>query len=182
MKRFAIILLSIVVAITASVGVDAKVRKNRGNKAVSTQNVKRAYIKKVKSLLYYGDEGYFLTDITGDGIPELWVKYGTCEADYILDVYTYTSSGLKRILHTSAGHTGYFGYPNGDYVIALWAHMGTESHVRLTYSGNKLHEKVIYESPGEVEEYKTLDEPFFETIPFSKYNLINSENFQDRNA
>ena len=52
MKRFAIILLSIVVAITASVGVDAKVRKNRGNKAVSTQNVKRAYIKKVKSLLY----------------------------------------------------------------------------------------------------------------------------------
>ena len=70
MKRFAIILLSIVVAITAGVGVDAKVRKNRGNKAVSTQNVKRAYIKKVKSLLYYGDEGYFLTDITGDGIPE----------------------------------------------------------------------------------------------------------------
>lgn len=175
MKRTAIIILSLVIALVASVGTDAKVKRSRSNKGtgvVSTQNVKKAYIKKVKSLTKYDYDGYFLTDITGDGIPELWVKYGTCEADYMLDVYTYGKSGIKRILHTGAGHTGYHGYPNGKYVIAHTAHMGYEEHIRITYSGKKLHEKIIYESPGEVDDYKTPNEPFFEYTPFNDTSAI----------
>lgn len=176
MKRTAIILLSLAITLVGSMSIDAKVKRNRstaGKSRVSTQNVKRAYIKKVNSLAKYDGEGYFLTDITGDGIPELWVKYGTCEADYMLDVYTYDKSGLRRILHTGASHSGYYGDHNGKYVIAQNAHMGYEMHNRITYSGKKLHEKKIYESPGEVENYKTLREPYFEFIPFNKSNAIN---------
>jgi len=175
MKRFTIILLTILMAIMTSAGGSAKVKRNHkaGKRTVSTQSVKRAYIKKVNSLIQYEYDGYFLTDITGDGIPELWVKYGTCEADYMLDVYTYTSSGLKRLLRTGAGHTGYYGYPNGKYVIAQNAHMGYEVHTRITYSKKKLREKIIYESPGEVETYKNLKEPLFEYVPFQNANAIN---------
>lgn len=155
---------------------DAKVKNKRtsGKRTVTTQSIKKAYIKKVNSLIAYGDEGYFLTDITGDGVPELWVKYGTCEADYMLDVYTYSKSGLKRILRTGASHTGYYGEPNGDYVIAQNAHMGYEVHTRITYTGKKLREKVIYESPGEVENYKDLSEPYFEFISFKNSSAINN--------
>ena len=31
---------------------------------------------------------YFLYDITGDSIPELWVSSGSCEADTQLTIYT----------------------------------------------------------------------------------------------
>ena len=90
----------------ASLGVNAKAKRGhaKGKRTITTQSVKKAYLKKIYSLSKFQDEGYFLTDITGDGIPELWVKYGTCEADYMLDVYTYTKSGLRRILRTGASH------------------------------------------------------------------------------
>lgn len=175
MKRISLILLTIVVVLVAGGGVDASAKTKRGTtkRSVSTQSVKRAYIKKVNSLAGFEYDGYFLTDITGDGIPELWVKYGTCEADYMLDVYTYTSSGLKRILRTGAGHTGYYGYRNGKYVIAQMAHMGYEVLSRITYSGGKLHEKTYYESPGEVEDYTQPKEPHFDYISFRNSSAIN---------
>ena len=175
MKRITIIILSLAIALVTSIGTDAKVKNKQSarKRTVSTQSVKRTYIKKVNSLRGYGDNyGYFLTDITGDGIPELWVKYGTCEADYMLDVYTYSKSGLKRILRTNAGHTEYFGYPGGSYVIAHWAHMGYEAITRITYSGKSLRNKVIYESPGEVSDYQILKEPIFDFIPFTNTREI----------
>lgn len=175
MKRTALLFLALAIALTASMGANAKTKRRTSKRTFSTQSVKRAYIKKVNSLASYGNsDGYFLTDITGDGIPELWMKYGTCEADYMLDVYTYTSSGLKRLLHTGAGHTGYYGYPNGKYVICQNAHMGYEALSRITYSGGKLHEKVYYESPGEVDNYTELKEPYFEYISFRNTSAINS--------
>ena len=174
MKRFAIIILSIVVAMAASLGVNAKAKRGyaKGKRTITTQSVKKAYLKKIYSLSKFQDEGYFLTDITGDGIPELWVKYGTCEADYMLDVYTYTKSGLRRILRTGASHTGYYGNPNGNYVIAQNAHMGYEVDTRITYTGEKLREKIIYESPGEVENYRDLSEPLFNFTPFNDTSAI----------
>ena len=174
MKRTSFLFIALVIALSASVGVNAKTKRSHNSKrVVSTQSVKRAYVNKIKRLSGYGDNyGYFLTDITGDNIPELWVKYGTCEADYVLEVYTYTSSGLKRLLSTSAGHTGYYGYRNGKYVIAHWGHMGYEAITRITYSGKKLREKIIYESPGEVDDYKELAEPEFDFIPFTSTSEI----------
>ncbi len=175
MKRTAIILLTIAIALMVTSGIDAKVKHNRKvvpKRMLSIEAVKHAYINKVNSLVQFEYDGYFLTDITGDGIPELWVKYGTCEADYMLEVYTFDKSGLKRILSTGAGHTGYYGYRNDNYVIAQNAHMGYETLTRITYTGKKLHEKIIYRSPGEVRNYKQLREPYFEFIPFNNANAI----------
>lgn len=50
---------------------------------------------------------YFLYDITGNGLPELWIKSGACEADYQMMVYTIDGSKSLRILDSYGGHTDY---------------------------------------------------------------------------
>lgn len=173
MKQTALLFLALAIALTASVGANAKTKRTTSKRSVSTQSVKRAYIKKVNNFIGYDGDGYFLTDITGDGIPELWIKYGSCEADYMLDVYTYSKSGMRRIMQAGAGHSCYYGYRNGKYVIAEMAHMGYQVLTRITYSGKRLLEKKIYESPGEVDNYKYVNEPSFDFIPFSNTSAIN---------
>lgn len=71
------------------------------------------------------DVTYTLYDMDYDGIPELLVHYGTCEADFRIAIYTYRNNGLKLVsdgLH--GGHTS-FGY---DYVanqiVLCEGHMG----------------------------------------------------------
>lgn len=140
--------------------------------APSTDLIKNAYINKINS--YSEGDGYFLTDITGDGIPELWIKYGTCEADYMLDVYTYDNTGLRRILSTGAGHTGYEGYKDGNYVLAISAHMGYEVIHRISYSGKRLHETKTFESEDEMEDYIDPGEPDFEFTSFDDISEIES--------
>ncbi len=76
---------------------------------------------------------YFLYDLSGDGVPELWVDSGTCEADRMLSVYRYTPKGARRVLHTASGHTSY--YVGRNYVILRLAHMGDD--VRTYYRWRK---------------------------------------------
>lgn len=97
-----------------------------------------AYCKKV-------DEGdvdyYFLYDITHDGIPELWVKSGTCEADYILNVFTY-NHGLKRIFQEGASHSFYC--QGSDYIIRCGWHRGSGGWSKITYKNGKMNSELIY--------------------------------------
>lgn len=76
---------------------------------------------------------YFLYDLSGDGVPELWVDSGTCEADRMLSVYRYTPKGTRRVLYTASGHTSY--YVGRNYVILRLAHMGED--VRTYYRWRK---------------------------------------------
>lgn len=48
------------------------------------------------------DEGYFLHDIDNDGIPEIWIKSGTCRADTRMLVYQY-NNGIRKIYEAGAG-------------------------------------------------------------------------------
>lgn len=87
---------------------------------------------------------YFLYDITGDGIPELWIKYGTCEADYEIKVCTYDKDYNYKIIWVSnAGHCGY--YEGNGYILQIYAHMGEAFWTKLTYNGKKIVETSIYE-------------------------------------
>ena len=53
----------------ANLGASAKVKRShaKGKRTITTQSVKKAYLNKIYSLSKYQDDGYFLTDITGDG-------------------------------------------------------------------------------------------------------------------
>ena len=100
---------------------------------------------------------YFLYDITGDGIPELWVKSGTCEADFMLYVYRYDVNGLSLMHSTGAGHSSF--YCGDGYVIQMVAHMGAAEWYRLTLNGSGLDEELVYEETDEYGGYTYPDEP-----------------------
>ena len=95
------------------------------------------------------DEGYFLYDIDNNGIPELWIKNGTCEADYMLYVYTY-KDGIKKIGELGAGHTGGYYIGNG-YLLRSGGHMGYYFYEKLSYNGSSITETIVYEEEYDFE-------------------------------
>lgn len=86
---------------------------------------------------------YFLFDITGDGIPELWVISGTCEADYMLYVYRYGIGQLELMHSTGAGHSSF--YCGDNYVLQVMAHMCEAGWYKIELSGSGLSEELVYE-------------------------------------
>lgn len=131
--------------------------------------------------LIYGWIDYFLYDITGDGIPELWIKYGTCEADYTIRVCTYDKDcNYKTIWESLAGHCCY--YEGNGYILQIYAHMGEAFWTKLTYNGKKIFETTIYEEDvNEVDDegnhfcrdYKTPTEKYIELHSFHDVEPIN---------
>lgn len=85
-----------------------KLPKTANEKAVRkmSSKIKKAYLKKVKAYLknntifsysepYLWD--YYLSDIDKNGVPELLLRYGTCEADVKLLVFTYKKGKAVKI-------------------------------------------------------------------------------------
>ena len=71
---------------------------------------------------------YCFRDLDANGIPDLILKYGTCEADFCIDVFYIEDNGdVQTINCIGGGHTS-FAYDDntGDFVI-VWGHMGAAS-------------------------------------------------------
>ena len=120
-------------------------------------------------------------DITGDGIPELWIKYGTCEADYTIRVCTYDKDcNYKTIWESNAGHCCF--YEGNGCILQIYAHMGEAFWTKLTYNGKKIVETTILEDDvNEVDDegnhfyrdYKTPTEKYIELHSFHDVEPIN---------
>ena len=125
------------------------------------QRIYEAYVAKLENEAAKVDADadglceYFLYDITGDGIPELWVRSGSCEADYMLNVYRYGIGQLELMCSTAAGHSSF--YCGDDYVIQVVAHMGYSEWYSFTLSGSTLDEERVY-AESDVVEYRIPDE------------------------
>lgn len=125
-----------------------------------------AYCKKVDEL--FGS--YFLFDITQDGLPELWVKSGTCEADYILSVFTY-NHGLKRIYQEGAGHGVYC--QGSNYILFWGGHQGFGYWSKIAYNNGKMDSKVIFEEDVREDfEYTKPKEPLIQ-LHNDKQHILN---------
>lgn len=116
-------------------------------KAYGWQN---AYYNKIKDAKAIGGGAwnskspaycYYVYDIDNNGVPELFIKYGTCEADYSIEIYTYEDS-LKLIKKSGAAHQAYYSIP-GTGMLVWWAHMGDSSISKLTLSGGELKSESV---------------------------------------
>lgn len=106
--------------------------------------IKAAYKAEVKAH-YARDnmiDGYFLYDITGDGIPELWIKDGSCSADYMINIYTYKDEALRKI--GEDGGSGGF-YAGKNYVLRVTGWMDVETWYKYTYDGNRVNSELLFE-------------------------------------
>lgn len=126
--------------------------------------------------VYEEDGFYFLYDITGDQIPELWVKTGTCEADYMLRVYQYNNGYCQKIYETGAGHSAF--YKGVDYILQMTAHMGSAIWTKISYNGSRITERDIFEedlfSSGK-EDYTEPNESAVRTTSLKNLQPIKSE-------
>ena len=104
----------------------------------------------------YASCEYFLYDITMDGLPELWIKVGTCEADYMLLVYT-CDNDLKKLYEDRAGHS-YF-CTGRDYVLQVYGHMGEAAWMKLTYKNGEIDVETIFEEEINFDKDEWYTEP-----------------------
>lgn len=137
-------------------------------------DVLRGYINKygVDEYVYWG---YFLYDITQDGVPELWVKAGTCEADNMTYIYTLNDGVASKVDEIGTFHSSIH---RGDkYILVCMAYMGGAQWNKITYDGSKIKEKVIFEEDGvdnDTKFYTHCSEPEVTMYRFDDYSPINA--------
>ena len=89
---------------------------------------------------------YYFYDIDKDGVKEMILQTGTCEADYMYDIYTIENGTAKYIGQTNGGHTGFYEDENGGtepYIVGLTAHMGYETVFHLSINNGQIQIEVI---------------------------------------
>lgn len=98
---------------------------------------------------------YFMFDITGDSVPELWVVSGSCDADKELWVYRSCGDRVEKIFSGNGGHTEFF--VKGSNIGSLTCNTGTGYVSAYTFDGSKiLMESIEYD--GNVSEDEDLVE------------------------
>lgn len=85
---------------------------------------------------------YFTLDITGNGIPELFVLTGDFEAEKEFKCFAYQNGSLKKILDGDGAHSGF--YVGSNYVVQSWGHMGSMECNKLVYSNGKVIRKTMW--------------------------------------
>ena len=90
---------------------------------------------------FSGIDSFFLFDITGDKIPEIWLLTDDCEASRLLLVYS-VSDGNKELFRSSATHSSY--YLGEGYVLQVSAHMGEAEWFRLRWNGKRIVSQRVY--------------------------------------
>lgn len=97
---------------------------------------------------------YSLYDIDGNGSPEIFVKQGGSEADFMYSVYTMTPAGAELMDTLGGGHSYLCGLSGQNACLLVYGHQGHEQILELTLVNGQLIQEVIYEAYGE--EYHNL--------------------------
>ncbi|MDD6573080.1 MAG: hypothetical protein PUF12_11915 [Thermoflexaceae bacterium] len=160
--------------ILAAVGVLVLCACTRGNtneKATQEQTVVSetnysAFVnllaEKKESLGEYGV--YSVYDMDCDGILEMFIKEGTCEADYLYHVYKLDTDGKAVDMGIFTGsHSKLFGNEDGVGIIALSAVQGYERVAWVSIENSVLTETVIREGDTKGADYYSNSLPLSES-------------------
>lgn len=99
-------------------------KKAKSYNSKMSSGMKNAYLKKI--LATNNVELYYLADLTGDKKPELFIKKGTCEANYKYYVFKYSKGKTVRIGKFDGGHSYLADYPGEKSILCVFGHMGDE--------------------------------------------------------
>lgn len=120
---------------------------------------------------------YMLHDMDGNGVPELIIRSGTCEADFMFEFFSY-NNGIVSCGTTGAGHSSLAAPDDGTGLLVCWQHMGYESRYLITLKDYKINRTVLFEGrkPDESEKFDFLIE--YETSDTSPLNVDNENGNQ----
>lgn len=114
-------------------------------------------------------------DITKDGVPELWVVYGTCRADEQMAIYTF-ENGRPRRIYTGGGSEVL--YSGSNYIIGVYGQMGYAIWNKYSYeNGVIVSRKVFEEKVEDPDEYSTPKEPYMEMTDYKDKSVIDNAVF-----
>ena len=83
------------------------------------------------------------SDLDNDGVKELILSEGTCNADWINDVYCVNDYGLGLGIGSFARPVVLYEAPDGNGIYAVWGNQGLEEVTRITKNGSELEEELI---------------------------------------
>lgn len=72
-------------------------------------------------------DSYSLYDVDKDGVPELFLKCGTCEADFRTFGYTFRGGQVSALGSFPSGHSSLYTVPGEDGIIIRYGQMGSGS-------------------------------------------------------
>lgn len=106
----------------------------------------------------YGEYNYYyIYDIDNDGVKELLLQEGTCEADYQYYIYTIENGAAVYLDTIPGGHTMFYEDAkggSGNSILQLQGHMGYEMISRITLNNGKVSTELLSERElGENDEY-----------------------------
>lgn len=117
---------------------------------------------------------YFLFDITGDGLPEIWMNIKESE-DFHFHVYSCLNGEAKLLFNEELGYNCSF-YNGDNYVLMEYAHMGFQVIYKFYLSNNVIKKEKIFETE-EAESmndvvYKEIEEPSITTYELTDKSAI----------
>lgn len=124
---------------------------------------------------------YFLSDITGDGIPELWIQANNEDDPNNLNgsliVYSYDDLGsLVTLFKGDSGHPYHHSFYQGkNYVILNFAHMDSQAWIKYEYNNGHISERRVF-STNYTLEYKVPMEQEIETYEMTDKSPIEQMN------
>ena len=118
-----------------------------------------SYISEAYEKVFFGmaePVGYSVFDMDSDGVDELIVKGGTCEADYTFMFYAYKNEEFIPLGSAGANHSILVS-DGGNGVIIFGAQMGYEWADRVVIKQGTLNFEALYEKDVGDEPYTTWD-------------------------
>lgn len=112
-----------------------------------------------------GSESYYLYDVDKDGQPELFVKYGSCEAAFTYQCYTYRDGQIVCIGEFDGGHSGLYTCPGKSAVVRSEGQMGYAELYEYPMEGGVLTEERVLFTEEDVWDYTPVDE----IVPGAEY-------------
>lgn len=110
-------------------------------------------------------ETYSLYDVDKDGVPELFVRYGDCEAVYTTQCYAYRDGQVVCIGEFRSGHSSLYTHPDKCAVLRAAGHMGyAETYEYPMENGVLTEEREIF-SEEDVRDYTPMEE----IVPGAEY-------------
>lgn len=132
----------------------------------------------------YGVDGYYLYDVDKDGIPEITVEFGDCEANYGGWLYTFDGEKAVYAGEFHLGHSGLATCPSQNGMILSFGQMGVAYMKKITLENGQLGfedllEETLedwddtYTDPGEIipgADYLSEMKPG-DTLPMDTYEI-----------
>ena len=132
---------------------------------------------------------YSVFDIDKDETPELFLKVGTCEADYQLKLYRYSNGAADCFATLGAGHAVFCGLGEQKAFLIDSGHQGYEVVTKYSYDNGKLSEKILFEgavqnyhefsylTAFELDDYSGLE--WTANVPDNNQSVLDNYSFED---